>query len=381
MIACDECGHVNRLGAIYCGACGAKLEVDMQIIEQSVIATASSQRADKIFAAGRNLVVIGAFLFISGLVFRQLVVPPMPPFAFPESPAMTPDVLMNPEIEWIQPSLDHAPSLSLDEVLNQDPPSLLQWRRQHAEMALRGLDVQRITDWQLEIFNSRNPDGSWNGGDPVAATGLALLGLMAKPGPPAFEDAISKGLDIIQPLVLRGSTGRDPVAHTIGIMALIESGRLSDREIATLRPALYRGDAPEWQAIALLSFKPEQRPNRIAAIRSNLSASLWRHYLHFLSAQPVIETVDESLFAPGAGQSLETGIERVAWGCVSFWMGRNVEDLSTTLRTWTASDDIPSAPLALRQMAGAHSDWALAVMASCATIRAPISWVRPAPAE
>ena len=53
----------------------------------------------------------------------------------------------------------------------------------------------------------------------------------------------------------------------------------------------------------------------------------------------MIEELDESLFADGAGMDLE-GADRIAWACVSFWMGRNLDDLKSTLEAWS-QDEVP----------------------------------------
>ncbi|TVR39820.1 MAG: zinc ribbon domain-containing protein [Planctomycetota bacterium] len=377
MIPCQECGHINRLGAIYCGACGAKLEVDLEIIEQSVIASSSQVRAEKYFLAGRNIIGLGVFLFISAWLLQSVIIPQPPSFQLPQAPPMSPNDIFNPEVEWIQPTLDIAPRLRLEDVLAQRSPSLLEWRAAYADTALGDVNRERITHWQVEIFNSRRSDGSWLGGDPVAATGIAILALLAHPGPESFAEAIEQGINHIHPLVLAGSSGRNPIAHTIGIMALVESGRLSERELSVLRPALYRGDAPHWQAMALLSFSPDDRPKRIAAIRSHTTDSLWRHFLHFLSDQPLIDSLDESLFVANAGERLQ-GIDRLAWACLAFWMGRDVDGLRESLQRWSSLDDVPTANAELRSLAGPHADWAMAVLTATAPLRAPIPWIRPA---
>lgn len=377
MIPCQECGHINRLGAIYCGACGAKLTVDVADIEQSVVRTAANQRADKIMVMGRNTMVIGVFLFVATWVLGSVVIPPMPAVVAPTGPLFEPAELLDPQAEWITPHIagDNPRDLEALAEIKQEP--LRRWRALNQTQLMTGLDLDQITNWQIEVFNSRNSDGYWSGGDPVAATGLALLALMAKPGPSDFEQAIASGADYLKGQVLRGSSGRSSLAHTIGIMALVESGTLTANEQASLSMHLARGDAPNWQAMALISFSPEQRPARIAAMRANTDASLWRHFLHFLSAQPMIEEVDNALFAPGAGEAF-TGIDRWAWACLSLWMGRNAPDFKDHLQRWSQAEEPPPVSAELQDLIGGHAELCMAILVTCTPLRAPAPWiVRP----
>ena len=378
MITCDECGHVNRLGAIYCGACGAKLDVNMEVIEGSVLATASEIRAQKFFVAGRSAIVLGIFLLISSIVFNIYFVPDIPKPQLPRSEPQKAEQIFPHAVNWVQPSLDNAPAINIEDLITESPLSLLAWRQQTFNTVMGDIDTSAVTNWQIEIFNSRNVEtGTWDGPDKIASTAFALLALMAKPGPDNFDEAIAEGVEFLKAQILRNSSGKDPLAHTLAVMALVESGTLSERALSIVRPALYRGNLPNWQALALLSFPPEVRPSRIAAIRANTTDSLWRHYLHFLSDKPMIESLDESLFVTGAGKDLE-GADRLAWASVSFWMGRNLDDLKTTLEAWNEDQVPPAAPEDLRSLTGPQADLCMAVLAATAPVRAPIPWIRPA---
>ncbi|TVR12336.1 MAG: zinc ribbon domain-containing protein [Planctomycetota bacterium] len=376
MIPCQECGHINRLGAIYCGSCGAKLTVDVSHIESAIRSTAAEARGEKVFKAGTSAISICGFLFIAAAVLQFVVMPPMPSPVLPMGTPGAAEEIMNAEAEWLRPRLDLLPGIDERGFDSEGSLKLLAWRRQHRDLLLAGIDQEQIRNWQIEVFNSRQRDGSWRGGDSVAATGMALLALMARPDVADFDVAIDAGVEYLKPRILAGSSGRDPIAHTIGIMALVESGQLSERENASIRPSLYRGDAPQWQSLALLSFHPDQRPRRIAAIQSNINESVWRHYLQFLSRQRVLDEVNEDLFAEGAGEAF-SGIDRLAWTLTSLWMGRNPQALQEQLAAWSQLEMLPVVERDLRELIGDHAGLSLAILNATASLRAPPSWVRP----
>lgn len=377
MIPCQECGHINRLGAIYCGACGAKLTVDVTNIEDAIRASASEERGNKVFKSGSSAISICSFLFISAAILQFVVIPPMPTPVLPMGTPSAAEDIFDAQAEWLQPRLDHLPGIEDQELDSEGSLTLLAWRRQHRDLLLNDLNHEHLRNWQIEVFNSRQRDGSWRGGDPVAATGMALLALMARPDIADFDAAITAGVAFLKPHVLGGSSGRHPIAHTIGIMALVESGQLSEREHASVRPSLYRGDAPQWQGLALLSFNPERRPRRIAAIQSNLEAPIWRHYLQFLSRERVLNEVNEDLFRSGAGEAFSS-IDRIAWALTSLWMGRNPEALHAQLIEWSQAEMVPVVDRELREMVGDHAGLCMAILTATAPLRAPPSWVRPA---
>ena len=103
MITCDECGHVNRLGAIYCGACGAKLDVNMAVIEDSVMSTASDIRAKKVFTAGAMPLSLDSFCWCRH-GFSAYFVPAMPNPQMPQSQEIKPSEMFPANVQWVQPS-------------------------------------------------------------------------------------------------------------------------------------------------------------------------------------------------------------------------------------------------------------------------------------
>jgi hypothetical protein len=204
---------------------------------------------------------------------------------------------------------------------------------------------------------------------------MAVLALLAYPSQPEFQKAIDDGVEFLKPLVLRPSTRRHPIAQTLGVMALVESESLTDREIASLTPTLVKGEAPKWQTIALASFPPSKRPGRIAAIRTEVDDPLWRHVLQFYSDRPVIEEVDLSVFSVEARDQAQD-IDRLAWVFGSWLYGPDAALLGETLREWSNGEPPPVSPT-LQQLVGDHAAISMAVLTASATLRSPVTWIGP----
>ena len=95
--------------------------------------------------------------------------------------------------------LDNAPGIALADLITDTPPDLLAWRRQTFDTVMGDINTSAVTNWQIEIFNSRNVEtGAWDGPDSTASTALALLALMAKPGPDNFDMAIAEGIEFLK---------------------------------------------------------------------------------------------------------------------------------------------------------------------------------------
>lgn len=379
MIPCQVCGTVNRLGALYCANCGSKIDISLAQVQGSVFQQASADTASRSFLAGRNAIAIGSFLLVSGLILRFGMIPAMPNPRMP-----TPDPLAAASIfspanpSWARITLDEGPGLTLEEASARSA-DLLGWRSRQKDFVLgtTAVNLVNVYNWQVRIGKEQMSNGAWPGDDPVASTGLALLAMQAYPHA-EFKSYFERGWEFLRPRIVRPRPGREKLAQLLGAWALIDAGQLNETEIAAVRPSMTDGELPKWQTLALASFVPHLRPQKVSAIRSRLADPLWLYALDPYGAVPSVDGLQEALFtAADIGGQLHE-LDRVAWALAAYRIGRDPKVFSDTVRDWSQVDPVPPAPAYLRNLAGDHADLALAVLATTASLRTPIHWTERA---
>jgi hypothetical protein len=380
MIVCNHCGAKLSLGTMFCAACGQRVTVDFSMVQQSVNQQQNKQLSDNIWQTGRNALAFAVFLISAAMILRYLMVPQPPVAEMPLQSAQSASAIFHPTMPaWIRrdgpAKSSAAPAANLSALADRDP-SLLAWRKRQGDFVLgsTGVDLTQIGNWQIAILNKQRPDGSWAGGDPLAATGLACLALQAYPGLPEIEPALHKAWPWLLSRVTRPLANRDPLAFHLAAWALIDAGRLEPAQIATLRPSMTDGSLAKWQALALMSLPPKDRPERISALRISLRDPLWQHTIQPFANEPAGKP-NLDLFGPDTLGSIQE-IDRIAWMCGLWRLGHDPKLMREVLRDWTKDTTAPTAPASLRTLAGEiPADHGMAILATTAPLRCPMTWV------
>ncbi len=368
MLPCPLCGTINPLGTRFCRGCGEKITVTYQQVAQSVNTVRSAQRADRVSSWGRSLLHLAIFFLACALIFRFLLVPKMPR-AEPVAPV--PAQLIPTEAPAGDPAA--APIVLL--------PASLAVRATTGRTVLAGIgsDAAAIAAIQRTLVADQRPDGSFPGGDPIVATGLAACALQALPGDAAVDAAAVKARAFLRQKIDR-FVGLPPLARVFLAAPLIDAGDLSASQVASIAIFLADGKVPAWQAWAIAALPPEQRPAEQVALRSALKSPPWPWLLALVQGQDPVKTgipgrERQALYAE-TGVALKTGEDRLAWAWAAWHLAIAPRELSTALRAWVKAGPAAVAP-ELMQAAGPHAAESVHVLALAAPIRLPPLWFAP----
>ncbi len=388
MMRCQECGHDNEIGTLFCHACGAQLDIHYDQIQQSVIAGNADAKDKKIFDAGRSTLNLGMILFLIAAVFYFALVPDMPPQRYPAFPPTAMEEIFTASEHWSSTIKNDGSAETMVEDRDQ-PLDLIAWRRHEADLVLGQTvgELRNIYNHSAMIANMRDrEDGLWHTGEDVlAASGLALLAIQAYAYPADSRSSsekarlltkiTDKALAALERKVL--DTNRSTLGRSLALMALVEGGVLDDDELADARAVFIKGDHPEWHSLALMTIPPGQRPDLIAALRRQVDGKdVWEHLLDPYSDKPIVDEVPGELFEEAFVDQLGP-LDRVAWSNIAWRYGVAPKLLKRKLKAWSEVDPPPQGPPELRSLAGGElADRALLVLACSAPLRVPVIWLQ-----
>ena len=385
MIPCQDCGHDNPLGSVFCHRCGERLQVNLQQVAGSVAISRTHDRINRFSTAARNALMVACFLLIAALIIRHTLVPDLPPVTLmPPADPDDPTLFIN-DAPWLASgaSLETLTPDPLPATARLEVPSLLEWRARMGPQRLRscGINPTIIHRLQLGLLAHQNPDGSFAGSDILAATGLATLALQAVPPPPAGEDrdrlieALDKAYRWLLVRVRNPGSQRQPgLGRTLATLVVLEGDGLTaiERRTALLRAMDHQ--APLWQLITLLSCPPAERPDE--TVTGLIAAVADDHIGQVLGAlldQRRAVLLDDAAFTAAAAQA-STGVQALAWALAAWYRGAAPRVMRTQGAAWAESGSCPPDSDLLRA-APLIAEPALAILAASAPIRAPVSWV------
>ena len=366
MISCQKCAHENPIGTKFCRGCGVRLEFNLQDIEQSIIGTKKANLDDRVFRWGRSSFALCGFLLVCTLVLRHVVAPPMPPSDWPDAPLL-PLISKDPPA-W---AVNAIPSADGTTVTVRGPVEFngrLAWRRSHAALILTGLGIDRVklTALQHAVAGTVGADGAVAGDDPLAANALATLALQACPGDEAVDAAIVRCHGWLTKRIGELITAKEPLARTLGALALMDAELLPATERAKLNVYLVDGKAAFWQAWMLPLFPADDRPTQLANLRAELKGPAWDSWFELTSGG--IARPDATLLSAASANALAFGEERLLWAASAWARPAMPQDLAQTLAAWSALPPTPVAVL-LTQKCGPQAATAVAVLAIAAPLR------------
>lgn len=368
MITCQKCAHSNPIGTIFCRGCGVRLEFNLQDIEQSIVGTKKADLDDKVFRWGRSSFALCGFLLVCSLVLRHVVAPPMPPSDWPDAPLL-PLIPKDPPA-WAANGIPSATGTAGAAAL-RGPVEFngrLAWRRTHAPLILGGLGIDRtkLTAWQQAIAATVGADGSVAGDDPLAANALAMLALQACPGDEGVDAAIVRCHGWLTKRMGELITAKDPVARTLGALALMDAELMPATERAKLNVYLVDGKAAFWQAWMLPLYPADDRPTQFAAMRADLKGPVWDSW--FELATGGVARPDTVRLSSTAANALTFGEDRLLWAASSWPRPALPLDLAHTLAAWSTQPPLPVAA-ALAQKCGPQAATAVAVLTIATPLR------------
>ncbi len=370
MIPCSKCLFVNPMGTRWCRQCGDKLELNARQVETSINATQAAEAQDRLFALGRSAFSAGIFILITTIVVRLALVPTLPPAEIPtQLPAQV--------IPVFERTL--APSAALGASNTPVASPRLRWRATTCRALANGLglDLAALDQARERLAKAQKPDGSFPGGDPLAATGLGVLGLQAWPSDDALA-AAAKGRVWLKSQ-LQDATRRQPLGRTLAMVALDDAQDLSASERGRLSAYLIDGQVPRWQAWQISGIAADERPSELGLIRDGLvaekAADLWLHTMDLgLAMRP---DIDAKNFFSEAAAALPTE-DRLPWTLLAWQLTPAPLDLVEVLKGWSHAP-VPPISEELGKAAGAAAADAHWLMTLAAPMRLPPLWSGIAP--
>ena len=367
MISCQKCAHENPIGTKFCRGCGVRLEFNLQDIEQSIVGTKKANLDDRVFRWGRSSFALCGFLLVCALVLRHVVAPPMPPSDWPDAPLL-PLIPKDPPA-W---AVNAIPATGGAETV-RGPVEFngrLAWRRSHAALILSGLGIDRVklTALQHAIAGTVGADGAVAGDDPLAANALATLALQACPGDEAVDAAILRCHGWLTKRIGDLITAKEPLARTLGALALMDAELLPATERAKLNVYLIDGKAAFWQAWMLPLFPPDDRPTQLANLRAELKGPAWDSWFELTAGG--IARPDATRLSSTNANAFTFGEERLTWAASAWARPALPLDLAQTLAAWCGQPPIPVA-VALTKNCGPQAAVAVAVLTIAAPLRLP----------
>lgn len=379
MITCQRCGHVNTLRTQFCHKCGDKLDIAYGDLSGGVTDDLTREQAQRMRRNGLNLLCTAITVLLAMIFYAWLLAPPLPPPALPDIAARPAAQLLDAE-RWSDTALSTSAGSQLALLAEERSRSpVLFWRRLQAESLLVGMGVNldALREHQRSILRQQRQDGSFPGGDPLAATALAILALRAVPDDGPYAAASQRGADWLARRTDEITRHQDDLACTLATAALALEGRLSERNLTVLANRLVDGRSPVWQLWALALIPAEQRPAASDALQAALRQDPHGAALvQLLRGDQGPSQVDLSPFSASAVQGLRAD-QRLAWAWAA-WQVILVPDLLVAqLGIWSREASLRPAPPELQRLAGDLASPALAVLALAAPVHVPASAFAP----
>ena len=374
MIPCSKCLFVNPMGTRWCRQCGDKLDLNAQQVEASVNATQAAEAEDRLVAWGRSAFSAGIFILITTIVVRLALVPALPPAEIPtQLPAQV--------IPVFERTL--APSAALGASNTPVASPRLRWRATTCRALANGLglDLAALDQARERLLKAQKADGSFSGSDPLAATGLGVLGLQAWPSDDALAAAAKGRVWLKSQLV--DATRRLPLGRTLAMVALDDAQDLSASERGRLSAYLIDGQVPRWQAWEISAITAVERPSELGLIRDGFAAdkdtdkaaNLWLQAMDLgLAKRP---DIDPKNFFSEAATALPIE-DRLPWTLLAWQLTPAPLDLVEVLKGWSHAA-VPPVSDELGKAAGATAADAQWLMTLAAPMRLPPLWSGIAP--
>jgi hypothetical protein len=367
MIPCQKCLFVNPMGTRWCRQCGEKLDLNATQVEASISATQAAEAEDRLSGLGRSVFSTGLFILLTTVVVRMALVPALPPADIPlQLPAQV--------IPVLDRSLTPASAMGLGNTPINSPR--LRWRASTCRPVAQalGLDLTALDQTRQRVAKSQKEDGSFAGSDPLAATGLAVLGLQAWPSDAALA-AAAKGRVWLKSQLL-DATRRQPLGRTLAMVALEDAQDLSASERGRLLAYLIDGQVSRWQAWQISAIAASDRPRELGLIRDALVADkasgLWLQAMDLRVAKRT--DIDAKIFFSESAANLAPD-ERLPWTFLAWQLAVAPRDLSQVLKGWSG-EPVPAVSEELQKTAGTTASDAVWLMTLAAPMRLP-----PLPAD
>lgn len=365
MIPCSKCLFVNPMGTRWCRQCGDKLDLDARQVEASVHASQAADAEDRLLALGRSVFSAGIFILITTIIIRVALVPALPPAEIPSQlPAQ------------VIPVFDRtlAPAAAFGASNTPVASPRLRWRATTCRALANGLglDLAALDQARERLAKAQKADGSFTGSDPLAATGLGVLGLQAWPADDALA-AAAKGRAWLKSQLV-DATRRQPLGRTLAMVALDDAQDLSASERGRLVAYLIDGQVPRWQAWQISGIAAVERPGELGLIRDGLakdkSSDLWLQAMALgLAKRP---DIDAKNFFSEAATALPTE-DRLPWTLLAWQLTPAPLDLVEILKGWSHAP-VPPVSDELGKAAGATAADAHWLMTLGAPMRLPPLW-------
>lgn len=364
MIPCQKCGNSNPLGTVFCRSCGVRVEVNLSAVKVAVQETNSANRDISILKWGRSAVSLCGFLLICALLLRYVAVPRPPAPDIPSAPDLQ---LFSDKAAWVAKAAAAPPAPTAKSLIPD--ASRLAWRALQgpALLAAYNLDQRPINDALALIIAQQKADGSFPGGQPLAATALAALTLQAWPREPLQRQAAEKARAWINSQ-WKGLGRHPPLTRALATAALADAEVLTKEQRTHLGALLVDGSSPVWQSFLLPLLPTDQRLTTVA-LEGKLSAPAWTAWFALLGGKT--PDSDAQVWSSDHAASLTTGEERFLWAQLAWFHPLAPVDLAQTLRDWNQQ---PPAPVSdeLAQACGELARPALQVLTLTAPVRLPI---------
>jgi hypothetical protein len=359
MIPCHTCLHQNKLGAVYCHKCGTKLHVNARAIEQSIIGTDKKERDEGFMRAGRSACTLFLFLFICLLLVRFALLPAMPEVMSPPPIYQT----------LIPDTANHNTSSTTSQELTG---RFSRWRLAHGPTLKKslGYDDAKINVWHKNILSAVRKDGTIAGDDVLATTALGALALQACPFDNETQDAIAR----MQKYLLSSSAHlqrKHSLTCALVVAALLDWNELPASIYNDVEISLIDGKAQEWQTWLLPLHSTTQRPQELAALRTDAQHQVWLSLIRLIDPARTTSTTAISDIDP---TNLNTGELRMAWAFSAWYTPDSLPRIKKTLATWSTSDPAPVSP-ALQALCGRIAQPCVAQLTLASPWRIPPTWL------
>jgi hypothetical protein len=362
MIPCQKCLFVNPMGTRWCRQCGEKLDLNATQVEAFISATQAAAAEDRLSGWGGSVFSAGLFILISTSVVRMALVPALPPADIPLQLPMR-------VIPMLERNLTSDAAMGIGNTPINSPR--LRWRASTCRPVAQalGLELTALDETRQRVAKSQKEDGSFAGSDPLAATGLAVLGLQAWPSDAALA-AAAKGRVWLKSQLL-DATRRQPLGRTLAMVALDDAQDLSASERGRLLAYLIDGQVPCWQAWQISAIAVSDHPRELGLIRDALVAEkvsgLWLQAMDLRVAKRT--DIDAKIFFSESAAKLAPD-ERLPWTFLAWQLAIAPRDLSQVLKGWSG-EPVPAVSEELQKAAGTTAADAVWLMTLAAPMRLP----------
>ncbi len=370
MISCQKCLHDNPLGTVFCRSCGTRLVVNLADVEASVIGQRQASSDEKILRTGISATTLSLFLVVCALILNLAIVPAMPPLDLP-SPVLG-QAIPSEVPGWAAVVAPAAAAVQSGQGAPAKEPELgerLKWRRSQVTYLLGslGIDLVTVRAWQDELCSDQQPDGSWSGGDALAATALNAAALQAAALTPTSEGAARRARDFLRAHSTDLSQ-RTSLVRSLTALTLFDAEELGEAQRAALSVYLLDGGAPLWQAYLLPLYRNDSRPGQYPALSTALHLGIAGDYFALLAGT----TPGASLAlyrTPPAGAE-----EHLLWAFTAWANPVSPKDLAADLVKCSQAAP-PPVSSELSKACGTHAPTAVALLTVGAPLHVPPLWL------